>query len=66
MNAKQRRQKRRVIAPAIEALARGLEAASETGEPMYPGEMKTLADGLRSMVKGEANWIKVVRSDVAQ
>ena len=59
MNAKQRRQNRRVVAPAVEALARGLDEAAQTGEPMYPEEMRKLANGLREMVRGNRDWIQL-------
>ena len=62
MNAKQRRQKRRVIAPAVEVLARALDEAAKCGEPMHPGEMQQLAKGLREMVRGNRNWMRVAGS----
>ena len=65
MNAKQRRTKRRVVAPAVEALANGLDEAAKTGEPMYPEEMQRLANGLRELVRGNRNWLRVVNASNA-
>lgn len=65
MNAKQRRYRRRVIAPAVRSLIDGVEQAAkymrETGKTITPEECDQMAAGLRMMLKCEPGWERVAK-----
>lgn len=65
MNARQRRLRRRLVAPAvltlISACDQAAKAMRETGEPLTPEDCESLASGLREMLKANPDWQRVAR-----
>lgn len=68
MNARQRRLRRRVLAPVVLSLIDGVEAAAlcmeETGQPLTPQDCRAIADGLREMVARNPDWESIARGDL--